>query len=62
MLETTYLRAHDRLLKDISDWEFEPGLRKEHPVKTHVRIPVILGDVAKLPPVVELARVEEIEE
>ncbi|MDA0349255.1 MAG: PEGA domain-containing protein [Verrucomicrobia bacterium] len=62
VLETTYLRAHDRLINDISDWEFEPGIRKEHPVKTRVRIPVILGDVAKLPPVVELARAEEIEE
>ena len=62
ILETTYLRAHDRLINDISDWEFEPGIRKEHPVKTRVRIPVILGDVAKLPPAVELARVEEVEE
>jgi hypothetical protein len=62
VLETTYLRAHDRLINDISNWEFEPGIRKEHPVKTRVRIPVILGDVAKLPPVVELARTEEVEE
>ncbi|MCB1123626.1 MAG: PEGA domain-containing protein, partial [Verrucomicrobiae bacterium] len=62
VLETTYLRAHERLIKDISKWEFEPGMRKDHAVKTRVRLPIILGDVAKLPPAVELARTEKEEE
>ena len=62
VLETTYLRAHERLLKDISKWTFEPGMRKDHAVKTRVRLPIILGDVSKLPPTVELARAEQEEE
>ncbi len=62
VLETTYLRAHDRLLKDISKWNFEPGMRKDHAVKTRVRLPIILGDVNKLPPTVELARVDNEDE
>lgn len=62
VLETTYLRAHDRLLKDISKWVFEPGMRKDHAVKTRVRLPIILGDVSKLPPTVELARVDNEDE
>lgn len=57
VLETTYLRAHERLVKDISKWSFEPGMRKENAVKTRVRQAIILGDAAKLPPTVELARV-----
>ena len=62
VLETTYLRAHERLIKDISKWTFEPGMRKEHAVKTRVRLPIILGDASKLPPTVELARAEPEEE
>ena len=62
VLETTYLRAHERLLKDILKWKFEPGMRKERAVKTRVRLPIILGDVSKLPPTVELARVDQEEE
>ncbi len=59
VIETTYLRAHERLIKDISAWEFEPGLRKDRAVKTRARIPVVLGDPTKLPPVVTLARVDD---
>lgn len=62
ILETTYLRGHDRLIKDISEWKFEPGIRKDHAVKTRARIPVVLGDPAKLPPAVELARIEDDDE
>ena len=62
VLETTYLRAHKRLIKDISKWTFEPGMRKDRAVKTRVRLPIILGDVSKLPPAVELARTEQEEE
>ncbi|MCZ6672644.1 MAG: PEGA domain-containing protein [Verrucomicrobia bacterium] len=58
ILETTYLRAHDRLIKDISKWTFEPGIRKDRAVKTRVRLPIILGDVSDLPPTVELARTD----
>ena len=62
VLETTYLRAHGRLIEDISKWTFEPGLRKGRAVKTRVRLPIILGDESKLPPVVELAKTEPEEE
>lgn len=59
VLETTYLRAHDPLIKDVSGWKFEPGIRKDKAVKTRARIPVVLGDPAKIPPAVELARIED---
>lgn len=62
VLETTYLRAHERLKKDISKWLFEPGMRKDRAVRTRVRLPIILGDAKKLPPAVELARTEQEEE
>ena len=62
VLETTYLRAHERLIKDVSKWVFDPGMRTGRAVKTRVRLPIILGDAAKLPPAVELARQEKDEE
>jgi hypothetical protein len=62
VLETTYFRAHERLAKDIAKWTFEPGMRKDHAVKTRVRLPIILGDATKLPPAVELARAEKDDE